>query len=91
MGVNGVPEDLLVPLAHQSVLADMILAIQLLAAAELALAAARPPEIEGRFDVFRGLSQAPAAPRAQLVGCICSDLDFVDAYRRAAEVSAEAA
>jgi hypothetical protein len=85
VGVNGVPQDVLVPLAHQSVLVGVMLAVALLAATDPALAAARPPEIESRFDVLRGLPQAPALPRAMTPSCICADSDFVDAYRSAYE------
>jgi hypothetical protein len=80
VGVNGTPQDVLVPLAHQSVLAGVMLAVTLLAATEPVLAAALPAEVEARFDVLRGLPQLPALPRAMTPGCLCSDADFVQAY-----------
>jgi hypothetical protein len=80
VGVNGTPQDVLVPLAHQSVLAGIMLAVALLAATEPTLAAARPPELEARFDVLRGLPQSPAIPRAMTPGCLCADADFIEFY-----------
>jgi hypothetical protein len=80
VGVNGTPQDVLVPLAHQSVLAGVMLAVALLAATDPTLAAARAVEVEARFDVLRGLSQSPALPRAMTPGCLCADADFVEAY-----------
>ncbi|MDX6453827.1 MAG: hypothetical protein QOH16_3876 [Gaiellaceae bacterium] len=74
---NDPARAVLVPLAHQSVLAGVMLAVQVLAAANPALAAARPELIEGRFDVLRGFPQAPPVPTARPEGCLCFDADFV--------------
>jgi hypothetical protein len=72
--------EVLVPLAHQSALAGVLLAVQILAAAKPELAGARPPLIEGRFDVLRGFPQSPAVPTARSDECVCSDNDFVSAW-----------
>jgi hypothetical protein len=80
VGANGTPQDVLVPLAHQSVLAGIMLASALLAATDPTLAIARPAQLEARFDVLRGLPQTPVLPRVRTDGCICADRDFVDAY-----------
>jgi hypothetical protein len=69
----------IVPLAHQSALAGVMLAVQVLAAAKPELARARPDMIEGRFDVLRGFPQSPAVPTARVVDCLCFDADFVAA------------
>ena len=67
----------LVPLAHQSALAGVLLAVQVLAAAQPELATTRSEMIEGRFDVLRGFPQAPAVPTGRPVDCLCFDPDFV--------------
>lgn len=79
-GGEGRQREVLVPLAHQSALAGVFLAVQILAAAKPELARARPPLIEGRFDVLRGFPQSPAVPTARPDGCVCSDSDFVSAW-----------
>jgi hypothetical protein len=73
------PHGLLVPLAHQSALAGVMLAVQVIAAAQEELASVRPELIEGRFDVLRGFPQAPAVPTARPAVCLCFDSDFVAA------------
>lgn len=71
----GTRGDLAVPLAHQSALAGVMLASQLLIASEPSLAALRPPAIEARYNVFGRPSQSPSVPRSCVPTCICSD-DF---------------
>jgi hypothetical protein len=72
--------DVLVPLAHQSALAGIMLASQVLVANQSDLSSFRPPEQQMRFDVFR-----PAGPRSVAVGrvpgCICNDRFYLEAYR----------
>lgn len=80
VGGDGRARDVLVPLAHQSALAGVMLAVQVIAAASPALAAARPDQIEGRFDVLRGLSQSPVVPTPRVATCICSDPDFTEQW-----------
>lgn len=71
--------EVVVPLAHQSALAGIMLATELLVAHDPELAALRPSGPEARFDVFR-----PAPPRAlplaRRVDCICSDRFYLDEY-----------
>lgn len=76
---TGIPQETRVPLAHQSALAGVMLAVELLCAADHVLARARPAATEGRLHVLAALPQVLARPRQRTVGCICSDRDFVEA------------
>lgn len=77
VGIGGPRErNMLVPLAHQSMLAGVLLVVQLLAAVHPDLRALRPTAIEGRFDVLTGLPQVLARPRQRARGCLCADADF---------------
>ena len=80
LNVGSAPREVLVPLAHQSALAGVMLATQLIAAATPALAELRPATVEGRYDVLAGLPQVLARPRARTSGCICSDPVYLDVY-----------
>ena len=75
--VGAAPADALVPLAHQSALAGVMLAAQLMIARTPALARRRPVAVEARYDVLAGLPQRLPRPRERTPGCICSD----DVYR----------
>lgn len=68
--------EALVPLAHQSALAGVMLAVQVLVAAHPKLAARRPTHVEGRVDMLRPLPQRLSRPRQPTPGCLCSDADF---------------
>lgn len=74
-------EAALVPLAHQSALAGVMLAAQFVAASEERLRPWRPGPVEARLDMLRGLPQVLARPRARTSGCLCDDPFF----RRTAE------
>ncbi len=76
-----VPVEMAVPLAHQSVLAGIMLATQLLVAARDELRAHRNPAVESRLDLLAGFPQISARPRQRAPDCICSDADFVERYR----------
>lgn len=76
-----VPSEMAVPLAHQSVMAGIMLAIQLLIAARDELRAHRSPAVESRLDLLSGFPQICARPRQRTAHCICSDTDFVSHYR----------
>jgi hypothetical protein len=78
----------LVPLAHQSVFAGIMLATQVVVAADPELVQARPPSIEGRFDVLSGLPQLLRRPRTRTAGCICADSVFLEVYRGKVESNA---
>lgn len=72
--------EVIVPVAHQSALAGIMLATQLLIVEQPQLAALRPPQPQARFDVFRSAPPQPL-PLARAVGCICGDDSYIDAYR----------
>lgn len=73
LNVGEAPREVLVPLAHQSALAGVMLATELLVAHVPELRAARPTTVEARYDVLAGLPQVLARPRARTDGCLCGD------------------
>jgi hypothetical protein len=79
--VSEVPADMAVPLAHQSVLAGIMLATQLLVAAEPELRDFRHANIEHRLDLLSGFPQMSQRPRQRTDKCICGDHDFVRRYK----------
>jgi ThiF family len=81
LNVGEAPRDVLVPLAHQSVFAGVMLATTFLIAQVPELRAARATAIEGRFDVLAGPPQMLARPRTRTPGCLCGDAVFLDVYR----------
>jgi ThiF family len=80
LGVGAAPSEVLVPLAHQSALAGVMLATQLIIARTPQLIAQRSSAVEGRYDVLAGLPQVLARPRARSAGCICGDSVYRDVY-----------
>lgn len=72
-------EAALVPLAHQSALAGIMLATGCIAASCEDLRPHRPPQIEARFDLLRGFPQALARPRARTSACLCGDSFYREA------------
>lgn len=80
LAAGPVAEDVVVPLAHQSALAGIMLAVQVLAAADPGLRARRATAPEGRFDVLHGLPRYISRPRAVTPGCICEDSDYRNTY-----------
>lgn len=80
LDVGEAPREVLVPLVHQSVLAGVMLATQLLIAQVPELAAARAGATEARYDVLAGLPQVLARPRARTPGCLCGDAVFRAVY-----------
>lgn len=79
--LTGGHADRIVPLAHQSALAGVMLALQAVLASP-ALASLRSSSIEQRFDVLAGLPQVIDRPRQRTPACICSDPDYIDVARR---------
>lgn len=73
--------EALVPLAHQSALAGVMLAVQLLVAACPSLRTHRPDQIEGRIDLLHALPQTLIRPRQRTAGCICADGDFAESWQ----------
>jgi hypothetical protein len=80
LNVGEAPREALVPLAHQSALAGVMLATELLVAQAPELRAVRPAVIEGRYDVLAGLPQVLARPRARADGCLCGDVVWRAVY-----------
>jgi hypothetical protein len=80
--IGDVPHEALVPLAHQSALAGIMLAVQLLAANEPALREHRSVETEGRYDVLAGPPQILGRLRERTEGCVCSDAVFLEVYAK---------
>ena len=78
--LGSVPQEVLVPLAHQSAFAGIMLATQALISAVPGLAEARPAAIEGRLDILSGLPQVLARPRLRTPGCLCADSAFLTVH-----------
>ncbi len=76
------PREALVPLAHQSAFAGIMLATQLLAAKDPALAERRPQATEARYDLIGGGEQVLSRPRSRSLGCFCEDDVYREVYRQ---------
>lgn len=66
-----------VPLAHQSALAGVMLGAAAMIASDPDLAGHRPAGVEARFDVLRGFPQVLVRPRTRTAFCLCSDPDYL--------------
>lgn len=75
-----VPVEMTVPLAHQSVLAGIMLATQLVVASHPDLVPYRPEAVESRLDLLASLPQIAVRPRQQTANCLCADQDFLARY-----------
>ena len=80
LNVGEAPREVLVPLAHQSALAGVMLATEFVVAQVPELAAARAGAPEGRYDVLAGLPQVLARPRARTSNCLCGDVVWRAVY-----------
>jgi len=80
LNVGEAPREVLVPLAHQSALAGVMLATQFIVAQVPELAAVRPLGAEARYDVLAGLPQVFARPRLRTRNCLCGDAVFRAVY-----------
>jgi hypothetical protein len=80
LNVGEAPREVLVPLAHQSALAGVMLATQFIVAQVPELAAVRPLAAEARYDVLAGLPQVFARPRVPTRNCLCEDAVFRAVY-----------
>ncbi|HEX4033722.1 MAG TPA: ThiF family adenylyltransferase [Solirubrobacteraceae bacterium] len=85
LDVGAVPRDVLVPLAHQSVFAGVMVATQLIVASVARLKTARAAAVEARFDVLAGMPQVLARPRQPASACLCGDPVFREVYREKAQ------
>lgn len=73
-----------VPLAHQSAFAGIMLALSAVIATNPALHGHRPAHAtEARLDMLRGWPQVLPRPRARTPGCLCADPDYLHAARAA--------
>ena len=88
--VGDLPGDVLVPLAHQSALAGILLAAELIWSRTPDLANQRDSSIEHRYDVLRGFPQVAARPRELTSNCICGDPFYLAAMSRQEELTPEA-
>jgi len=77
---EAVAQEMVVPLAHQSALAGIMLATQLLVASVPELHAFRPLPTEARFNVLAGLPQEMRLPRRRTEKYLCSNRDFLRFY-----------
>lgn len=82
LNLGAAPAEVLVPLAHQSALAGVMLATQLIVAHTPELLPSRAASIEGRYDVLAGFPQVLSRPRARASGCLCSDSVYCDVYAK---------
>jgi hypothetical protein len=80
LNVGEAPREVLVPLAHQSALAGVMLATEFIVAQVPELAAARAGAPEARYDVLAGLPQVLARPRARTSNCLCGDVVWRAVY-----------
>lgn len=71
-----VPGEVLVPLAHQSAIAGLMLATSVVIARDPQLRDARGDCTEFRYDVLRGFPQVLQRPRARTANCLCADADY---------------
>lgn len=69
-----------VPLAHESLMAGVLLATQLIVAASPGLRPFRPEKVEGRWNLRVSPSAYHLRQPVRRKACICSDRDFTDAY-----------
>ncbi len=90
LDVGEAPREVVVPLAHQSALAGVMLAVQLIAAHVPELRSVRSASVEARFDVLAGLPQVLARPRARTDGCLCRDSVYRAVYVEKLRSQAEA-
>jgi ThiF family len=81
LNVGEAPREVLVPLAHQSAFAGVMLATEFLVSQVPELRAVRTAAVEARYDVLAGLPQVLARPRSRTPRCLCGDVVFRDVYR----------
>lgn len=77
---SGLPAEVVVPLAHQSALAGIMLALQVIAATVPQLKALRHRAVEARLDLLAGFPQISPRPRERTAGCLCRDAQYQAAW-----------
>ncbi len=75
-----IEDHAVVPLAHQSALAGVMLALMPVLTAIPEVGSLRPDAIEGRVDLNAGWPQVIPRPRLRTPNCICSDGAYVAAW-----------
>ncbi len=75
--VGDLPGEVLVPLAHQSALAGILLVAELLWSRDPHLRSHRDAATEHRYDVLRGFPQVVTRPRERTAHCLCGDAAYV--------------
>jgi len=78
---TGLDREVIVPMAHQSAMAGIMLATQFAIAADPELRKHRSEQVEARLNVLAGLPQQVAWPRRRTPGCICADEDYQTFWR----------
>jgi hypothetical protein len=73
-------EAISVPLAHQSALAGILLAVSLYVARVPELRSRRPALPQARYDVLRDSEQHLPVSSTRRPECFCHDPDFIEAY-----------
>jgi hypothetical protein len=81
-GGDAMATDISVPLAHQSALAGILLATSLILDRVPELRSLRPEAPQARYDVLRGGKQIWPRARERTAACLCSDPDFITAYKQ---------
>jgi len=77
VGLSGsVTGEVLVPLAHQSLVAGLMLSLQPLLSADPQLRELRPDSIDARLNLLAPLPPIIARPRTRTSGCLCGDTDY---------------
>lgn len=75
-----VPTDVAVPMAHQSVLAGVMLATTLVSSRSEELRSRRGASVEYRLDMNAAPPRMVQTPRKKTPSCICSDSDFINQF-----------
>jgi hypothetical protein len=83
MDVTGVGRVEMVPLAHQSALAGLMMAAELVKRTDRKLSGLSQPEPLVSWDnIMQSVPEIWSKPRAREPGCICGDPDYQSVYRQ---------
>ncbi len=87
LDIGDQPGEAMVPLAHQSAFAGIMLATAVIVRSVPELSLVRPPATEARIDLLAPPSQVLIRPRTRTPNCLCSDSVFLDVYREKVQES----
>lgn len=88
LDVTGLGKVEIVPLAHQSALAGLMMAAELVKRTDRGLTQLAQPEVLVSWDdIMRPVPEIWRKPRAREPGCICGDADYQSVYRSKWETS----